>query len=245
MRLIGLKPYRGKIVLKSGLHIGVNESSVSQGYADSVITKTPGSNLPYIPASSLKGKLRSLIELRSGLLSGNGRPLDTRILQKNTLGDHERDLAIAILKLFGTLHVQSKGIDEASLLGSARGLFNDCHLTPECLISWKESARPLTEIKSENSIDRITFTSVPRTIERALSGLEFNLTIILKIFDTDKKEDLETLLLQGIALLELDSLGGHGSRGYGKVIFEFEEPEHQDKLAIAREAAIYDSSAEA
>ena len=88
---------------------------------------------------------------------------------------------------------------------------------------WEKAIRDdnqlLTEAKSENTIDRITSTAGnPRQTERVPAGAEFDFKLTLRQFEGDKPELLD-LVLKGLKLLELDSLGGSGSRGYGKVKF--------------------------
>jgi CRISPR-associated protein Csm3 len=63
--------------------------------------------------------------------------------------------------------------------------------------------------------------SNPRFTERVPAGARFRFTAMLKCMEGD--DDLESLLLQGLKLLQLDALGGSGSRGYGKVIFVFDD----------------------
>ena len=83
---------------------------------------------------------------------------------------------------------------------------------------------PYTEIKYENTIDRGTCVANPRQQERVPAGSEFDFRLIYNIENTEnmKKEvkcDFENILLM-FGLLEDDYLGGHGTRGYGRVKFE-------------------------
>ena len=148
-----------------------------------------------------------------------GKPLSAKNL-KGLSGD-EKDEAIKILKLFGTSGADG---DEAAQIGPTRASFADCYLADE----YKDGSFPLTEIKSENSINRIRGTAEnPRFTERVPAGLAFEFSITVKKMEGD--EDLESFLLEGLKLLELDALGGNGSRGYGRVEFKFSDPEHQAK----------------
>ena len=45
-------------------------------------------------------------------------------------------------------------------------------------------------------------------------------------------ESLVDFLLQGLKLLELDALGGSGSRGYGRVRFAFQDEALQQQFDI-------------
>lgn len=51
----------GIIELKSGLHIGTSNAFAAIGATNNPIIKDPLTNLPYIPGSTLKGKMRSLL----------------------------------------------------------------------------------------------------------------------------------------------------------------------------------------
>jgi len=81
----------------------------------------------------------------------------------------------------------------------------------------------LTEIKSENYIDRLTSAANPRSFERVPAGVDFDFEMIVDIYNVDKENDMQKKLLdivkQGMKLVELDYIGGHGSRGYGQIKF--------------------------
>src|SRR3989304_7996305 len=68
MKLSKIKELKGTIVLKSGLHIGSGNMEMHIGGTDSPVIKHPHTLEPYIPGSSLKGKVRSLLEMESGLM---------------------------------------------------------------------------------------------------------------------------------------------------------------------------------
>lgn len=223
MKLVDIKEIKGTITLKSGLHIGAGDTEMKIGGTDSPVVTHPHTNEPYIPGSSLKGKIRSLLEMRSGLMvKTEGKPLghkDLKGLEGTELSDCEN-----ILKLFGASGSES---DESSL-GPCRASFADCPIEVE----YKESALmdhlAFTEVKSENSIDRIKGTALsPRFIERVPSGVKFSFCITLK--KLDENENLEDFLLQGLKLLEMDALGGSGSRGYGQIKFSFTDDEELQK----------------
>jgi CRISPR-associated protein Csm3 len=88
---------------------------------------------------------------------------------------------------------------------------------------------PLTEIKPENTIDRIKGTARdPRFIERVPADAEFAFAVTFKQMEND--DDLEQVLLEGLKLLEMDSIGSSGSRGYGKIAFEFSNSEIMERF---------------
>ena len=210
MQLTHIKQLTGTLVLKTGLHIGAGDTEMRIGGTDNPVVKNPLDGQPYIPGSSLKGKIRSLLEWRLGLVTASdGKPFSFKHLANKETAD-ARDL----LKLFGGA---PGGETEkiAQEIGPTRLAFWDCPLNAAWL--QKAQARNLlsTEAKSENSIDRIRGVAEnPRFTERVIAGAEFDFRLSLKVIDG---EDLLPLLLQGLKLLEADSLGGSGSRGYGKV----------------------------
>lgn len=217
MQLTQIKQLKGILILKTGLHIGAGDTEMRIGGTDNAVVKDPLSGQPYIPGSSLKGKMRSLLEWRHGLVSiSQGQPYSFEHLKKQ----HDTSLdsaAASLLKLFGG----APNADNESLVGKigpTRLAFWDCPLNTK----WKNEVADkrnllTTEAKSENTINRIAgVASNPRFTERVIAGAHFDFRLALKIIDN---EDLLPMLLQGMKLLEADSLGGSGSRGYGKVAF--------------------------
>jgi CRISPR-associated protein Csm3 len=228
MKLIEIKKIEGKIILKSGLHIGSGNMEMHIGGTDNPVIKHPHTLEPYIPGSSLKGKVRSLLELKSGLMGPTeGKVTTTSTLKKNNLNEKEKKECEKILKIFG-----SSGADkeDESNLGPTRVSFSDCFLNNKWREKAKENRLLITEVKSENVIDRITGTAKhPRFFERVVAGTEFDFLITFKKFDEDE-DDLFDYLLQGLKLLEMDALGGSGSRGYGRIQFEFNDEQIKKKF---------------
>ncbi len=226
LKLMKIKKLEGRLTLKSGLHIGSGNMEMHIGGTDSPVIKHPHTLEPYIPGSSLKGKVRSLLEMESGLMiHTKGSVVSAKILKD--LSGNERGQAEAIIKIFGS-GGDDKG--EETGLGPTRVSFADCYLDEE----WKKKAQAnrwqLTEVKSENSIDRIKGTAAnPRFIERVPEGTQFEFRLSFKVLD-EGDERLFDLLLEGLKLLELDAIGGSGSRGYGRIAFEFRDAEVQGKF---------------
>ena len=220
MRLVNIKKLKGKIVLETGLHIGAGDIEMHIGGTDNPVVKHPFTHEPYIPGSSLKGKVRSLLELKSGLITkSKGKPLSMEVASGHPLGEK-------IVKLFGTSGADSEAKES---LGPTRVSFSDCFLTEECRKKAQNGEIVLTEVKAENTINRITGTAQhPRFTERVPAGVEFEFCVTLKEFEGD--DGLEDLLLKGLKLLEHDALGGSGSRGYGRIRFEFEDEDLREKF---------------
>ncbi len=212
MKLKEIKFIKGKIILKTGLHIGAGNDEIKIGGIDNPVVKDPVTGYPYIPGSSIKGKVRTLLEWYTGNVSTDGKPYSTE----------EDDNPIA--RIFGN----GKNIDEYKG-GPTRVSFSDCKLSNAEELLEKNA---ITETKAEVSIDRLRGTASgagPRHMERVPAGAEFDFEFSYKIFELDNdngktdKDNFE-LLLKGLKLLELDSLGGSGSRGYGKIKIEINEP---------------------
>ena len=212
MKLTNIVEIKAKLVLQTGLHIGAGDSEMHIGGIDNSVIKHPLTQSPYIPGSSLKGKIRTLLEWRSGAVQS--APLTLKAVFKNP------EEVKNILRLFGISGDTKNSEQEVAEIGVSRLAFWDCALNE----AWEKAIRNdnqlLTEAKSENTIDRITSTAGnPRQTERVPAGAEFDFKLTMRVFDEDNKQELLKTVLSGLKLLELDSLGGSGSRGYGKVKF--------------------------
>ena len=221
---------KGEIILKTGLHIGGSEEAVQIGEITS-IAKDPATGLPYIPGSSLKGKLRSIMET-FGKRKREGK--EERVLIKRNVGtfrnpiyihcckDLETALNCDVCRVFGTSG--ERGISENL---SASLLCRDASLDLT-----KQEIESFIDIKTENVLDRVTAVSNPRKIERVIPGTKFDVEMVFQVFalGDDKQlffpkyleRDLENLFTC-MAILETQGLGGLSSRGYGKVKFIFNE----------------------
>jgi CRISPR-associated protein Csm3 len=227
VKLMEIMEIKGKIELITGLHIGAGDAEMQIGGTDNSVVKHPHTLEPFIPGSSLKGKVRSLLEMGSGLMQRTkGKPVHAGLLRQ-TLAVGQKEECIKILKIFGTSGADTAFAEE---LGPTRVSFADCSLTNECRESSRRERLSLTEVKSENSINRISGTAEhPRFTERVPAGMTFDFSIYLKILD-EGEEDLFDYLLKGLKLLEMDTLGGNGSRGYGRIKFELEGPQLREKF---------------
>jgi len=214
MQLTNIHILEATLILETGLHIGGGDSEIHIGGIDNEVIKHPVSGEPYIPGSSLKGKIRSLLEWKSGAVQE--APLGKKEYD-NTQNEQQAAGIKQILQLFG---ISGDTADESfqKEIGHTRVSFWDCPLNKDYADRLREDNLPLTEAKSENRINRIAGTADPRQTERVPAGAQFDFKLTVKQFDGDEEALLDTLL-QGLKLLEWDSLGGSGSRGYGKVAF--------------------------
>jgi CRISPR-associated protein Csm3 len=224
----------GKIELLTGLRIGSGNTEMHIGGVDNLVVKHPYTNEPYIPGSSLKGKIRSLLEYYFGLPThsyrvdrNSGGVTSYKLLTENNISEDVKSNAKTILKLFG---LSGSGSEVLEKVGPTRVAFSDCFFTEEFKSKLEKERLPYTEIKAENRINRITGTAEhPRFTERVPAGAEFNFRITLKIYSNEDEELLD-ILLKGMKLLELDYLGGCGSRGYGRIKFHFDDEKIKQKF---------------
>lgn len=213
------------LVLHSGLHIGAGKDAIEIGGLDLPVVKHPFTQEPYIPGSSLKGKLRSLLEWALNRVESNGD-----VWGSNKSGQYHAD--DPILRAFGTTHKQWRG-------GPTRLLVRDAFLERTWADSIRGQGLAFTEEKMEVSIDRIQGKAKDgglRRIERVPAGARFELDMVFKVFDWNGdggKTDRDCLnrVLEGLKLLERDALGGSGSRGYGRVRVENLKVDERDVQA--------------
>lgn len=220
---------RGKIECLTGLHIGGSKEKMEIGGVDSIVVRTPRNDYPYIPGSSLKGKMRHLLEY---ILGGVGEPVfqaKDEPLEK-ALGRVSRKKEI--VRIFGAgaseRDIPSNKLDN---IGLTRLVVRDAMPDEETIEMWESlgSDAHFTEYKAENTIDRLTSAANPRFIERVVEGSKFEFEMVYSVFAigdsyvADTNADLRNLLL-GLRLLEGAALGKSGSRGYGKIHFHLADP---------------------
>ena len=215
--------FRGKIVAETGLLIGGTNTAFGIGGPDKTVIRDPMTNRPYIPGSSLKGKMRSLMELTY-------QSYGDKRMGAVTNGPGEKVTNIATY-LFGN------AIGDRTQRPS-RVLVRDGFLLNADQIN-QNTELPFTETKTEVVIDRLTSKAMPRNFERVPAGAQFSLNLVLNIFSNDDlvkftEEELRQHVLYGLLLVQDDYLGGSGSRGSGRVRFQLDE-------VFERSAAYYHS----
>lgn len=228
MRLTTIKKLTGTLELVTGLHIGSGNNEMHIGGTDNPVIKHPLTNEPYIPGSSIKGKIRSLLEWELGAVGlTDGNPLGFKDISKVAVKDQAR--AKDVLRLFGGAP-EGSGRDEALVkeVGPTRLAFWDCPLERTWVAEMNRRNLLLTETKMENMIDRIRGVAEhPRNTERVPAGARFEFNLTVRIHEGD---ELLPVVWRGLKLLELTGLGGSGSRGYGKVKFTALRLDEQDVL---------------
>ena len=218
MKLEKIQQITGQIELLTGLHIGAGNEEVHIGGIDNAVIKHPHTQQPYIPGSSLKGKMRSLLEWRAGLVGvTKGKPIAIEHL-KDLQNPEQRKQAVELIHLFGNAGNPNNQDQAKDIIGSTRLAFWDCSLSAEWESKINDNNWLYTEAKSENIIDRIKGTAEhPRQTERVPAGAKFDFKLNLKVLTNDAV--LLNTVMAGLKLLEQDSIGGSGSRGYGKIKF--------------------------
>lgn len=203
----------GAITCLTGLHIGGAETGVDVGGIDKFVVRNPRNDEPYIPGSSIKGKLRSLIEYASDR---------DAVLESSTKGVAVMPSIPSVLNLFGT--AINNGTGQASKV-----LFRDAVMrrNEAKTVSRFSNGLKYTERKAENTLKRVTGKATPRQIERVPAETIFDFSLVLNVDEQNVEAIAEqlSLLKVGFELLRLDGLGGMVSRGYGRIKINWEKSE--------------------
>jgi CRISPR-associated protein Csm3 len=224
LKFIGKLIVEGDLHCETGLHIGAGKGSLEIGGADNPVVKDAWGR-PYVPGSTLRGRLRSLLEQSSGLtVPGELVYLSKRRGQEVRIHQSDRpDDEICLLfgrspmrmeRVAGGEHVDGGAATPARLTVCDAPLDLES-ITPQMRDNLDDE---LTEVKSENAIDRITAQGNPRTLERVPAGARFRIRMVLDVLCEEDKA-LAARIGEGLRLLEDDALGGGGSRGSGRVRF--------------------------
>lgn len=260
------KPLLGKITLNShllvetGLHIGGGGENLDIGGLDKPVIRDPLTKYPYLPGSSIKGKLRAILERLlnkplnrpggSGTYRYESDDLENGFTEVDGLIiPYEGARTCQISRVFGSTGgskfwmptdiAQREGLIEPNSPtrtieginctrinrgrnAPARLIVRDCHLETESAEKLKkvDTGLYMTEWKFENGIDRVTAAANPRQLERVPAGSVFKFELVYTVeYREQAIKDLQNIAI-ALAILEDDALGGHGSRGYGKIRFQ-------------------------
>lgn len=188
-----------KLVIVTGLHIGGSSDFAPIGAVDKPFVRDPLTKRPMIPGSSLKGKMRTLLVKATSPSYILPSASEDKPVIKRLFGSSDRNGAMP-----------------------ARLQFVDCFVNEDSAKRFAsfDTDTYLGEIKFENSINRATGIANPRQIERVPAGLTFDFNLVYNVEKMDELEDDLDCLREAFKLLQYDYLGGHGSRGYGRVRFE-------------------------
>ena len=239
--LLGKVYFRGSIILKTGLHIGGSQESMQIGGVDLPIIRDSANNLPYIPGSSLKGKLRSTLEKFGERFVNNKAE---RLSSNRNIGTYKNQVFIHccndvryalncdVCRIFGSSG-DDRGMprDQKAENLPSQLFVRDC-LLDESLIGVSST---FTEIKVETGIDRASMAANPRRVERVLPDNKFNYEMIYNVeaLTLSEREPLSfpvanlrkdlSNILTCMEIIQSEGIGGYASRGYGKIEFNFSE----------------------
>ena len=217
---------QGTIRAVTGLHIGGNSDDLEIGGIDNPIIRNAFNRQPYIPGSSLRGKMRGLLDrhFNNALNKRVGR--DVYVHECETPDDYN---VCPVCQVFGVAPIRQL----SGKTMPTRLIVRDTFLDDEALrvLNSEDTDTAYAEIKTEVAIDRITSAATPRQQERVLAGTTFSpFQIIQSFYTQDDQGGLNAQLkneiklfdtvLKGMELLADDYLGGSGSRGYGQITFE-------------------------
>src|SRR5438270_1796784 len=223
LKLIGKLILEGEMLCETGLHVGAGKGSLEIGGSDNPVVKDAFGR-PYVPGSSLRGKIRSLLEQTSGLAVpaelvylSRRKGQEVRIHQSDRPDD---EICLLFGRNPGRMDKVVGDTLDSTVASPARLTVYDAPLAQESITpQMRENLDDeLTEVKSENAIDRITSQANPRTLERVPAGARFRIRMVLDILCEEDRE-LARRVLEGLRLLEDDALGGGGSRGNGRISF--------------------------
>lgn len=228
---------KGRIEAMTGIAIGGTNSAMAIGGVDKGVIRNPVSGEPYIPGSTLKGKMRSLLEMNYGTVG------ETEMgIVKN--GPSE-DYAHRSTKLFGNAVRSTEQKQRPS-----RIIVRDARLTDEQSDGkskadfFKNTDLLYTEVKTEVVIDRITSRAMPRQLERVPAGSLFTFELVLNIFEEDTEKNLVDDLFSALRLVQNDYIGGAGSRGSGQIRFDIQSVKAYDAAYYRHEKTSADDLTE-
>ena len=189
----------GKIKLVSGMCIAGGDV-LDIGGADTICIKSPLTGLPYIPGSSLKGAMRSNLEMDMDLDKTN---------RGNPCGCGRKECMVCTL--FGAYR------NPKAACGNGRMTVKDSYINKEFLESLGD--KKIIELKTENSVSRGNGPANPRMIERVAAGTEFDYEIVIKIFEGDDENKFKSNIEKAMKRVSETGIGGSKSRGYGQCEF--------------------------
>ena len=241
-----------RITALTGLHIGTSNDDYEIGGMDNPVIKyfngkdyDEKGSYPYIPGSSLKGKMRSLMEWAEGKIMEENSAKNIKAGQTHSCDE----LDCSICRIFGSSSAEKSDVNKKR--GPARLIVRDCFPTQKTInfMDYLEESEglPKVEVKHENSINRLTAKATPRPQERVPVGSKFVGELVYSIYEIDEAKnenqdagngalDIKHIskVIQALQLVEDSYLGGGGTRGSGKIKIEVA------KNIIVRNASDYE-----
>jgi len=224
---------KGRIEAMTGIAIGGTNSAMAIGGVDKGVIRNPVSGEPYIPGSTLKGKMRSLLEMNHGTIGDTEMGIVKNGPSENY--DHRST------KLFGNAVRSTEQKQRPS-----RIIVRDARLVEEQAKGdfFKNTDLLFTEVKTEVVIDRITSRAMPRQLERVPAGSLFTFELVLNIFEEDTEKNLVDDMFSALRLVQNDYIGGAGSRGSGQIRFDIQSVKSYDAAYYRHEKSSADDLTE-
>ncbi len=209
---------KGEIVAETGLMIGSSSAGLEIGGTDKQIIRNPANKMPYIPGSSLKGKMRSLLEQIRGTVDKDGLATQNPKHEAACLFGHIKSKEAEVLEVQKNMNKTQQ---------PSRLIVRDGEMTNSK--KFKDTELLYTEVKAENTINRITAEANPRFFERVPKSAIFSLNMTLNIYNgEDEKKQLD-LVYECLRLVQDDYIGGGGSRGNGMVKINISDVKRRNK----------------
>ena len=203
-KLVKMIRLSGKATAKSGISVGGDKTTLGPGGVDNPVIKNPMTYVPYIPGSSLKGRMRAIFESMTTVYNDKGEVTTT-----DPCGCGKKDCLICTM--FGA-HKNTK-----AACGPARLIFKDMVLEKP----YAENPN-IVENKQETAINRRTGTANGGTLrprERVVEGAVFDYEIMVKVYEGDNVNKIIDEVKRGLRLIELNGIGAKTSCGYGQIEF--------------------------
>jgi CRISPR-associated protein Csm3 len=213
------------ITLISGARIGGSDDVLQIGGTDLTCIKDPASGKPYIPGSSLKGKMRSALEKSTGTAEG---------IQPSKRGP--------IARVFGP------HFDVRHQEGPTRIRVHDAQLLPGSEFTLELKTESVNNRETGTAMH-------PRTLERVAPGARFGLRIDFDVYDIDAgfkytdlfdkkqhagREAILAIINDGLELLCQSGIGSGTSRGYGQIEItgdKLQSPKCRPRISFPTDAA--------
>lgn len=214
MKRIETHTITATVTLTSGARIGGSDDVLQIGGTDLTCIKDPASGKPYLPGSSLKGKMRSALEKSTGTSEG---------IQPSKRGP--------IARVFGP-HFDSRHQE-----GPTRIRVHDAQLIPGSDFTLELKTESVNNRETGTAMH-------PRTLERVAPGARFGLRIDFDVYDMDRdfeyvdlaekkthtgRDAILAIVNDGLDLLCQSGIGSGTSRGYGQIEIT------DDKLAAPKQ----------
>jgi CRISPR-associated protein Csm3 len=213
---IRFEQINGTIRCESGVRVGGSRDELEIGGIDNPVLREGPTHQPYLPGSSIKGRMRSLLERYYNV------PLGGR--DRNEPHGCTEDSCL-FCKVFGphkqTIHRH----------GPSRLIVRDAYLSSASNEAFQADEKRIIDVRTENMVNRLSNTAQnPRPVERVARGTLFDLALTLRMMDGDPEPKIKRMVRRGLLLLAMDGIGSGISRGHGQISISIETPQEWGNL---------------